>query len=500
MVVFSKINSAQPDLLKAEGINVETDLTRGLHSFSIIGLPDKSIEESRDRVSAAIKNSGFVSPKQKNHKIIISLTPANIKKSGSIFDLPIAIGYLKSSNQININTLDKLLVGELSLDGKVKKIKGVIQIILYAKEKGFKEVYIPYENKDEASVINGIKIYGVKNLNEITLHLEKKKFIGEIVTKNILKTIEIKNNFKDIKGNRESKRALLIAACGGHNICLYGPPGTGKTLLSKAFCEILPPLNYKEVLEVSSIHSITENSKGLLTNPPFRNPHHTASYSAIIGGGRDINPGEITLAHKGVLLMDEFPEFDNRVINSLRQPMEEKVVRISRASKRVEYPCDFILVSTLNPCPCGFKNSDVKECKCSSKEIENYKRKLSGPILDRIDIFTKVSKINYNKLMSKENEISSTEISKIVAYTRNLQLERFKKLNNDLEHKELIENIEDINIIDEFNKISEKLNISTRSYYKILKVSRTIADINKSKQIKMPHILEALQYRNNLNY
>jgi len=500
MVVFSKIHSAQPDLLKAEGISVETDLTRGLHSFSIIGLPDKSIEESRDRVSAAIKNSGFTSPKQKNHKIIISLTPANIKKSGSIFDLPIAIGYLKSSNQIKINTLDKLFAGELSLDGKIKKIKGVIQIILYAKENGFKEVYIPKENKAEASIISGIKIYGIKNLKEIILHLEKKKNVKEIAPKKILSTRKMGNDFKDIKGNKESKRALLIAACGGHNICLHGPPGTGKTLLSRAFCGILPPLNYKDILEVSSIHSISESSKGLITNPPFRNPHHTASYSSVIGGGKDISPGEITLAHKGVLLMDEFPEFDNRVINSLRQPMEEKIVRISRTSKRVSYPCDFILVSTLNPCPCGFKNSEVRECKCSSREIDNYKRKLSGPIVDRIDIFTEVSKINYRELLSSKNEIGSNEIIETVTRTRKLQLKRFKKLNNDLDHKELTKNIEDENIINEFNKISEKLKISTRSYYKILKVARTIADIEKIDKIKMPHILEALQYRNNLNY
>jgi len=499
-VVFSKIHSAQPNLLRADRVDVETDLTNGLYSFSIIGLPDKSVEEARDRVSAAIKNSGFISPKQKNHKVIISLTPANIKKSGSIFDLPIAIGYLKSSKQINISTLNKLFVGEVSLDGDIKKIKGVIQTILYAKENNFKEVYIPHDNKLEASIINGIKIYAVKNIKEVILHLENKSKIKEIENKKITIKNNIEQDFKDIKGNEQPKRALLITACGGHNICLHGPPGTGKTLLSKAFCGILPPLNYKEILEVSSIHSIAGNSTNLLVNSPFRNPHHTASYSAIIGGGRDINPGEITLAHKGVLFMDEFPEFDNRVINSLRQPLEEKFIRISRSSNRVEYPCDFILVATLNPCPCGFKNSKIKECKCSSREIENYKRKLSGPITDRIDIFTEVSKINYKELLNKKEGVSSEEFKKIVIRVREIQIKRFGVLNNNLNHKELIQNIKNKKLIEEFNKISEKLQISTRSYYKILKVARTIADIENSEELKMPHVLEALQYRNSINY
>lgn len=499
-MVFSKINSAQPNLLRADKVNIETDLTNGLHSFSIIGLPDKSVEESRDRVSAAIKNSGFVSPKQKNHKIIISLTPANIKKSGSIFDLPIALGYLKSSKQIEVSVLNKLFVGELSLDGDVRKIKGVIQIILFAKENGLKEVYIPYENKLEASIIKGIKIYAVKNIKEIISHLENKNRLKEIKTQKIKMYSKIEHDFKDIKGNIQSKRALLIAACGGHNVCLHGPPGTGKTLLSKAFCGILPNLNYKEIIEVSSIHSVSGNSNTVLTYPPFRSPHHTASYSSIIGGGQKIQPGEITLAHKGVLFMDEFPEFDNRVINSLRQPMEDLVIRISRSTERVEYPCDFILLATLNPCPCGFKNSKIKECKCSSREIENYKRKLSGPITDRIDIFTEVSRINYKNLLNKKEETSSEDFKKIVIKVREIQNNRFGKLNNKLNNKELIKSIGNKVIINELNKISEKLQISTRSYYKIIKISRTIADMENSEKIKIPHILEALQYRNNLNY
>ena len=499
-MVFSKIHSAQPDLLVANKVDIEIDLSRGLHSFSIIGLPDKSIEESRGRVSSAIKNSGFISPKQKNHKITISLTPANTKKSGSIFDLPIALGYLKSSKQININTKNKLFVGELSLDGKIKEVAGIIQIIMYAKENNFKEVYIPNENKLTASIINGIKIYPIKNLRELTEHLQNKTKIEKIKNSKIKITRKLEYDFKDIKGNTESKRAILIAAVGGHNICLYGPPGTGKTILSKSFCGILPSLNYKDLIEVSSIHSITENISNVITSPPFRSPHHTSSYSSIVGGGKDIRPGEITLAHKGVLFLDEFPEFDNRVINSLRQPIEEKVIRISRSSKTVTYPCDFILILALNPCPCGFFKNEKKECRCSHQEISNYRKKISGPIQDRVDIFTEVSKIDYKKLTNKKEEESSIELSQKVNKAREIQINRQQKLNSNLTNREIETSIENKEMIKRFNKIAEKLNVSTRSYYKILKISRTIADIEKSAQIKMPHILEALQYRNKLNY
>lgn len=498
-MVFSKIHSAQPNILKAEGIDIETDITIGLHSFSIVGLPDKSVEESRDRVSSAIKNSGFKSPKQQNHKLTISLSPADIKKSGTIFDLPIALGYLKSSKQINFNTKDKIFVGELSLDGKVKEIKGVIQTILYAKEKGFKEVYIPQKNNKQASIIKGIKIYCVENLNEVIEHLKNCHKIPELINQKIKINRNFLTDFKNIKGNNESKRVLLIAGAGGHNICLHGPPGTGKTLLAKAFCEVLPHLSYEKIIETSSIHSISGISNHLITRPPLRNPHHTASYSAIIGGGQDINPGEITLAHNGILFMDEFPEFNRRVIDSLRQPIEEKRIRIARTNQRLEYPCDFKLVITLNPCPCGFKNSKIKECKCSGREIENYKRKISGPIADRIDLFTEVSKINYKELLNKREEESSEFISQIIKKTQDKQFQRQSKLNSELSEKEL-QNELDNKIKKEFNNIAEKINLSTRSYFKIIKVARTIADIESEPKIKIPHILEALQYRNNLNY
>ena len=343
-MVFSKVYSAQANLLTADKIDVEADISRGLYSFSIIGLPDKSVEESRDRVSAAVKNTGFISPKQKNQKIIISLSPANIRKIGSFFDLAIALAYLKSSKQINFDSKNKLFIGELSLDGKLKRINGIIQTITFARKNKFKEIYIPIQNKKEASLIKGIKIFAIKNLEEIILHLEDKIKIKPIKTAKFKFSNINSDNFDQIKGNEQAKRALLISACGGHNICLHGPPGTGKTMLSKSFSKILPNLNYNQVIETSSIHSIAGISNDLVLEPPFRSPHHTASYSAIVGGGKEIRPGEITLAHNGVLFMDEFPEFERKVIDSLRQPIEDKVIKISRVSGTAEYPADFIIV------------------------------------------------------------------------------------------------------------------------------------------------------------
>ncbi|MFW5872072.1 MAG: YifB family Mg chelatase-like AAA ATPase [bacterium] len=511
-MIFSNITSAQPNLLDANKINIETDITRGLHSFSIVGLPDKSVEESRDRVSSAIRNSSFESPKQQNYKITISLSPANLKKSGSIFDLAIALGYLKSSEQIKFNPKGKIFIGELSLDGKVKKINGILQILIFAKKNNFKEIYIPEENITEAKLVFGIKIYPIKTLRQIVDFLTKKTRINPLSNddgnfKNqILETIKNTNktqnqiNFSQIKGNENAKRVLLISACGGHNVCLHGPPGTGKTLLSKAYHTILPPLDYEKIIESTSIHSMRELENNLIINPPFRSPHHTASYSAIIGGGRDIKPGEITLAHNGVLFMDEFPEFDRKVINSLRQPMEDKKIKIARSNEKAEYPCDFQLLITMNPCPCGFKNSPNKECKCSTRELENYRKKLSGPIEDRIDMFCEVSKVSYKKLLEKRlSNKDSEKLKRIVEKIRKIQLARQNKLNNELSSQDIKTMIAKNNL-HEFNKISEKLNLSARAYFKILKVARTISDLENCQKIKIPHILEALQYKKSIDY
>ena len=360
----SKIYSAQATLLKAQIIDIEVDLSKGFHSFSVVGLGDKSVEESKDRVSAAIKNSGWKSPKNKNQKVVVSLAPADIKKEGPIFDLPIAVGYLLAAEEIKADTEKRIFIGELSLDGDLRPIKGALPIAQKAKKDGFKEIFLPIQNAEEASNISGITVYGAETLMEIIRHINTKKqkehaeenkpVIEHIeITaykskkkKKVAREVEV--DFADIKGQESAKRGLEIAAAGGHNIAMYGPPGTGKTMLAKAFTHLLPPLSFDDMLEVTGIYSIGGIlSEGLIENPPFRSPHHTASYVSIVGGGANLKPGEITLAHKGVLFMDEFPEFDKKVLESLRQPLEDREVTVSRAKGSVKYPAHFILIYML---------------------------------------------------------------------------------------------------------------------------------------------------------
>jgi magnesium chelatase family protein len=330
---ISHVYSAQTNLLNVTPISVETDISRGLHSFTIVGLPDKAVEEARDRVSAAIKNSGLSSPRSKNHKIIISLAPANEKKEGPSFDLPIALSYLLASEEISFDPEGKIFLGELSLDGKLREIRGILPISKFAKENGYKELYVPKGNVPEAALIEGIDIYGVETLSELVSHLNKKATLERAsVTPFSTYAVDTRSDFSDIRGQEKAKRGLLIAAAGGHNVAMYGPPGTGKTMLAKAFAGILPELTFNEALEATSIHSVAGTLSGVLINePPFRSPHHTASYVSLVGGGATPRPGEITLAHKGVLFMDEFPEFERRVIESLRQPLEEKYISVARA-------------------------------------------------------------------------------------------------------------------------------------------------------------------------
>jgi magnesium chelatase family protein len=500
---FSLINSAQPKLLYADKINIEIDISNGLHSFSIVGLPDKSIEESKDRVSSAIKNSGFKSPKQQNQKVTVSLSPANLQKTGALFDVPIALGYLKSSKQINVDTDNKIFVGELSLDGKIRKIDNILPIILFAKQSGFTEIFIPHENLRESTLISGIKIYTAETLSDIIKHLDPTTNFLIPNIKNSSDTILRQKNkysndldFSNIAGNEQTKRCMLIAACGGHNIGLYGSPGVGKTLMSKTFSKILPELDKEKIIDCTSIHS-SIGTEQLIINPPFRSPHHTSSYSAVIGGGPKINPGEITLAHNGVLFLDEFPEFDRRVIESIRQPLEDKEIRINRSGKSEKFPANFLLIIAMNPCPCGYFKTGIKKCTCTPQLIKNYQKKLSGPIIDRIDLWSHLYKTDHDKLLEKNNSSYNNEImSKIIKDVRKIQINRNNKLNKDLNSLEIKKfcklNTEEAKI---FNKAAKTLNLSARSYQNILKVARTIADIDKSLKIKTPHILEALQYR-----
>ncbi|MEQ1561399.1 MAG: YifB family Mg chelatase-like AAA ATPase [Nitrospira sp.] len=514
--MVSKIYSSQTTLLNAQIIDIEVDLSKGLHSFSIVGLADKAVDESKDRVSAAIKNSGWKSPKNKNQKVVVSLAPANLKKEGPLFDLPIALGYLIASGDISADTKGRIFVGELSLDGELRGIKGALPIAQKAKKEGFKEIFLPKENADEACSIKGITVYGANSLLEVVQHINTKKYNEDEKSiesvkinphkkqKEKIKAREIDVDFADVKGQESAKRGLEIAASGGHNIIMYGPPGTGKTMLARAFTHLLPELSFDEMLEVTSIYSIGGMlDEGLIQHPPFRSPHHTASYVSLVGGGSNLKPGEVTLAHKGVLFMDEFPEFDKKVLESLRQPLEDRVVTISRAKGSVKYPAHFILIATMNPCPCGNYGAKDKECICSATQIEKYKRKISGPIMDRIDLWVEVSKVEHQKLTDSREMHENTKTKKTrVEKARLMQEKRFAKqklkikTNAELSPKDLVKNIKLSEKVKEtLNTSAKKLDLSARSYHRIIKLARTIADMEGEVEIKENHILEALQYR-----
>jgi len=510
---FAKVFSGQNVLLKAKIIGIEIDLSKGLNAFSIVGLPDKAVEESKDRVAAAIKNSGFTSPKTKNQKVIVSLAPADLKKEGPAFDLGIALGYLLASEEIRFSPKNKLFLGELSLDGRLCPLKGILPLVDEAKKKGFDEIYLPKDNALEAALIGDIKIYGANTLKEVIDHLNEKKDRkieekGETKIKIQLRTpIEINDSLEtdldDIKGQETAKRGLEIAAAGGHNVAMYGPPGTGKTMLAKAFASILPPLSFEDILEITSIHSIAGVLKEpLIVRAPFRSPHHTSSHVSLVGGGTTPRPGEITLAHKGVLFMDEFPEFDKRVMESLRQPLEEKVISVSRAKTTAVFPADFILIAAMNPCPCGNFGIKGKECICAPIQIHRYQRKVSGPIIDRIDLWLEVSRVDYQKLSETEKNNQGQKIKKRVENARSFQQKRFGslgltiKINSHLSSRNIIKSVNlEKNLLQKYNQIAEKLDLSARSYHRVLKVARTIADLEENQEIKEVHLLEALQYR-----
>ncbi len=505
---FAKIYSAQNHLLKAHLITIEIDLSQGLHSFSVVGLPDKAVEESRDRVSAAIKNSGWKSPKQTNTKIVVSLAPADIKKEGPSFDLPIALGYLSASGEIDFDQEGKLFTGELALDGAVRPVRGVLSYARLAKEMGFGEIYVPKENAKEAALISGITVFGVEKLSEIIAHLggnkQKLSPVPNISFEKIIKESHHAMNLDDVVGQETAKRGLIIAAAGGHNIALYGPPGTGKTMLARALSSILPPLTFEEMLEVTEIHSVAGClEEMIISRPPVRSPHHTASYVSIVGGGNIPRPGEITLAHRGVLFLDEFPEFEQRVIESLRQPLEDRVISITRASGRARFPAHFILVAALNPCPCGNRNIKDKQCICSMKEIGAYERKLSGPIMDRIDMWIEVSKVDYeNLLRQKTGKDETDKARRVVVVARARMRERFDKLgikanmNSAIDHRDLARaTLLSQKAGETLNRAAKTHDLSGRGFHRVIKLARTIADIESSEYVEESHVLEALQYR-----
>jgi magnesium chelatase family protein len=516
---FSRIYSAQTHLLKGKVVTIEVDITKKtLHSFTLVGLPDKAVDESKDRMSSALKNSGYESPKNQNQKVVISLSPADLKKEGPYFDLAIALSYLLSAEEIDFDPEGRIFLGELSLNGELRPIKGSLPLAQEAKKLGYKEIFLPIDNAKEAALVEDITIYGVKNLKEVIDHIyiPKKDKKGNLLEKErpkispFPKTQIIQKektggiDFADIKGQEGAKRGLEIAAAGGHNIAMSGPPGTGKTMLARVFSQILPALDKDDCLEITGIHSVVGLLEdALVTEPPFRAPHHTASYVSMIGGGTNPKPGEVTLAHKGVLFLDEFPEFEKKVLESLRQPLEDNIVSISRARGSAIFPSNFILVAAMNPCPCGNKGNKQKECICKQGDLDRYKRKLSGPIMDRIDIWVTVGNVDYEKLSDSAQEGDKTNtIRARVQGAREIQMKRFKNSPRKINTNSEI-NVKELSIYaplsDEIKKLlnqsAERLQLSARAYHRTIKLARTIADLDKSADISASHILEALQYR-----
>lgn len=503
--MLSKIFTSATYGIDAYLIEVETNVEKNVPNFTIVGLPDNAVKESKERVITAIKNCGFEFP---SRRITINLAPADIKKEGSSFDLSIAVGILSANENISSTFLeDSIFLGELALDGKLRHVKGALPIAVEARKKGIKRVILPVEAAKEASIVDDIEVYGLSSLTEVVAFLN-----GDL---NINRTITSKNelfsginkyhlDFSDVKGQENVKRALEVAAAGAHNIIMIGPPGSGKTMLAKRIPSILPPMTFDEALETTKIHSIAgilQKETALITERPFRSPHHTVSDAALVGGGSFPRPGEVSYAHHGVLFLDELPEFKKNVLEVLRQPLEDSRVTVSRSKLSLEFPANFMLAAAMNPCPCGYFTDPAKECTCTPPQIQRYMAKISGPLLDRIDIHIEVPAVKFKELSSKGESENSSVIRERVIVAREIQLKRFENMkhifnNGDMGSKEVRTYCKLDSSGEELLKMAmTKLGLSARAYDRILKVSRTIADLEDSENILPQHLSEAIQYR-----